>query len=73
MPAAVDESVPLETFIENIRTIGLANIPDVEALLARLPNARGPEIPLLIMQILMYLPTQRDETDQPEFRDYERF
>ena len=68
-----DETVPLETFIENVQAIGLANVPDVEALLARLPNARGPEIPGIILQILMYLPSGSDESDQPVYSDYERY
>jgi hypothetical protein len=68
-----NDTVPLETFIENVHTIGLANVPDVAALLARLPNARGPEIAGILMQILMYVPSGTDESDQPAYSDYERY
>ena len=64
--------MPLEQFIQLIQELGLRNCPDLEALLARLPNARGPEIPGILMQVMMYLPSEVHEAEA-EFSDWERF
>ena len=65
--------MPLEQFIQLIQELGLQHCPDLEALLARIPNARGPEIPGILMQILMYLPQQEGQEAEAEFSDWERF
>lgn len=66
--------IPIEDFVNTLASLLGADIPpDLADILNRLRFASGPEIPGLIVNLLMFVPQSDDCDDAPAFSDYERY